>query len=130
LPTEAEWECAARGPSRSEYPFGDEFDPGKCNTIEAAIGGTTPVDRYPDGASAYGVFDLAGNVEEWTSSFNIPYPGGETVDDDLSRHLGPRYRVLRGGSFALGGDLGRCARRHGPHPGSPFRFRGFRVVVT
>jgi formylglycine-generating enzyme required for sulfatase activity len=88
------------------------------------------VDRYPQGASAYGVFDLAGNVEEWTTSFYTPYPGGEFVADDISAQVGRQYRVLRGGSFALGGDLARCARRHGPHPQPAFRFRGFRVVVT
>ena len=130
LPTEAEWECAARGPQQSEYPFGNVFDPNKCNTREAGIGGTTPVDHYPDGASGYGVFDLGGNVEEWTSTLYGPYPGGQWIDDDISASIGPHYRVLRGGSFALGGDLARCARRHGPHPAAPFRYRGFRTVVA
>ena len=129
LPSEAEWECAARGPSGFEYPFGDGFDSAKCNTVEAGIGTTTAVDAYPQGASGYGVHDLAGNVEEWTTTVYSPYPGGQFVEDDLSRCLGPRYRVLRGGSFALGGDLARCARRHGPHPGPIFRYRGFRIVV-
>ncbi len=129
LPSEVEWECAARGPSGFEYPFGDSFDAAKCNTVEAAIGTTTPVDAYPQGASEFGVWDLAGNVEEWTSSFYSPYPGGQFIKDDLFESLGPRYRVLRGGSFALGGDLARCARRHGPYPGPVFRYRGFRIVV-
>lgn len=130
LPREAEWECAARGPASTEYPFGDLFDGTKCNTIEAGLNTTTPVDHYPDGASGYGVCDLAGNVEEWTSSFYSPYPGGAFIEDDISALAGRRYRVLRGGSFALGGDLARCARRHGPHPAGRFRFRGFRVVMT
>jgi formylglycine-generating enzyme required for sulfatase activity len=73
---------------------------------------------------------LAGNVEEWTGDTYRPYPGGKFVVDDIYLHLGPRYRVLRGGSFALGGDLARCARRHGPHPAPVFRYRGFRIVVT
>lgn len=130
LPSEAEWEYSARGPSGTEFPFGDEFDVSKCNTVEAGAGGTTPVDQYPQGASAFGVFDLAGNVEEWTSDFYAPYPGGEFIQDDLSRQCGRSYRVLRGGSFALGGDLARCARRHGPHPGPAFRYRGFRVAQS
>ncbi len=129
LPSEVEWECAARGPSGFTYPYGESFDAAKCNTVEAAIGTTTPVDAYPRGASEFGVLDLAGNVEEWTSSIYSPYPGGQFIKDDLFESLGPRYRVLRGGSFALGGDLARCARRHGPYPGPVFRYRGFRIVV-
>lgn len=130
LPTEAEWECVARGLSNNEYPYGREFDPTKCNTVESRIGATTPVHCYSDGASEYGVFDLAGNVEEWTSSFYAPYPGGRFVVDDLSRGVSHKYPILRGGSFALGGDLARCARRHGPHPDPVFRFRGFRLVIA
>lgn len=130
LPTEAEWEYAAQGPSGREYPFGDEFDPSRCNTIESGIGTTTPVDRYPHGASEWGVYDLAGNVEEWTADLYRPYPGGRFVDDDLSDAAGGTYRVLRGGSFARGGDLARCARRHGPYPGPDYRYRGFRVVLA
>jgi len=126
LPTEYEWECAARGPLRLEYPFGQEFDPALCNTVESGLGTTTPVGRF--GMSGYGLFDMAGNVEEWTSSHYLPYPGGSFISDDLSTSLGP-YRVLRGGSFALGGDLARCARRHGPHSEPRFRYRGFRLVV-
>ncbi len=129
LPSEFEWECAARGISRREYPYGQEFDPQKANTMEAGIGRTTPVDQYPRGVSEFGVFDMAGNVEEWTTSLYTPYGGGTFVEDDLSRLLGKRYRILRGGSFALGGDLTRCARRHGPHPGPLFRYRGFRLVA-
>jgi formylglycine-generating enzyme required for sulfatase activity len=130
LPSEAEWEYAARGPERVEYPYGNEFDPAKCNTIESGRGATSPVDCYPQGASGHGVFDLAGNVEEWTSDYYKPYPGGAFIRDDLTRSLGSNYRVLRGGSFALGGDLARGARRHGPHPGASFRYRGFRLVMS
>jgi toxoflavin biosynthesis protein ToxD len=128
LPSEAEWECAARGPSGREFPYGDQFDSERCNTLESGIGHTTRVDHYPSGASEFGVYDLAGNVEEWTTDTYAPYPGGVYVEDDLSRRLGPRYHVLRGGSFARGGDLTRCARRHGPLPEPPFRFVGFRLV--
>jgi len=130
LPTEPEWEYAARGPDRNEYPFGDEFDPTRCNTIEAGIGSTTPVDRYAAWPSGWGVCDLAGNVEEWTDSMYAPYPGGVWVDDDVSAAAGGSYAILRGGLWTRGGDLARAARRHGPVTGDDYRYRGFRVVVT
>lgn len=128
LPTEAEWEYSARGYSGREYPFGQKFDRTKCNTIEAGIGHTTPVDFYPHGASEFGVCDLGGNVEEWTMDFYQPYKGGTYIHDDLSMVLG-EYRILRGGSFIRGGDLARCARRHGPFPSEVFQYTGFRIVI-
>lgn len=128
LPTELEWEVAAAGPGRRRYPYGDTFDASRCNTVESVRWTTTPVDAHPEGASVYGVHDLAGNVEEWTSSCYAPYPGGTFIADDLTRLVGLEYPILRGGSFALGGDLARCARRHGPHPGARFRITGFRLA--
>jgi toxoflavin biosynthesis protein ToxD len=129
LPTEAEWEFAARGHRRREFPYGDAFSHERCNTIEAGIGTTTSVHRYEAYPSDLGVCDLAGNVEEWTSSDYVPYPGGAFVHDHLTEQLGVTYRVLRGGSFARGGDLARGARRHGPIPDPAFRFFGFRVAA-
>ena len=85
---------------------------------------------HPAGASYWGVEDLGGNVEEWTAGAYRPYPGGVPVNDELMQILGPAYAVLRGGSFALGGDLARTRRRHGPHPGRPFRVTGFRMVIN
>lgn len=128
LPSEAEWEWMARGPTGRIYPFGDRFDPACCNTLESGRGETTPVDAFADRPSWCGVVDLAGNVEEWTSSRYAPYPGGRFIADDLTRLVGPDYPILRGGSFLLGGDLCRGARRHGPHPGPQFRITGFRLV--
>lgn len=131
LPSEAEWEFAARGPSGSEYPYGETFAAKRCNTLEGGIGHTTPVDRFADFPSEHGVVDLAGNVEEWTSDVYRRYPGGVEIKDDLARLAGGcDYHVLRGGSFARGGDLTRCARRHGPHTGPEHRYRGFRVAAS
>lgn len=130
LPTEAEWEWMAAGPSHRPFPWGDAFEPGRCNTVERGLGTTTPVDAHPAGASWCGAMDLAGNVEEWTGSRYAPYPGGRFVEDELTRLVGPDYPIVRGGCFALGGDLARTTRRHGPHPGPRFRFIGFRVVES
>lgn len=125
LPTEAQWEKAARGLDGREWPWGNEFDAGKCNTREGGYGGVTPVDRFPEGASPYGALDMGGNVEEWTADHYQPYPGGEPVTDGFG---GPGdYRVTRGGHWASGGDLARCARRHGAWDHSPV---GARLVLV
>lgn len=132
LATEIEWEWAARGPERRIHPWGDTFDPRLCNTVEGGPGTTTPVDAYPEGASPFGILDLAGNVEEYVADAYAPYPGGPVVVDDLAAFHPHGYRVLRGGSCALSGDLARGARRHGgPLPPTPrFRYVGLRVALT
>jgi toxoflavin biosynthesis protein ToxD len=128
LPSEAQWEYAAAGTDGREYPWGNEFEASRCNTVEAGPGQTTPVRAYEKGRSPFGLYDMGGNVEEWVDSLYVPYPGGELIEDDLVEAFGTEYRVLRGGSFACGGDLARVARRHGCYPNPLFRFTGFRLV--
>ncbi|MFJ8689324.1 formylglycine-generating enzyme family protein [Micromonospora wenchangensis] len=128
LPTEAEWEHAAKGPAGTDFPWGDRFDPAAANTRETGVHTTTPVGAFPAGRSWCGAYDLAGNVEEYVADDYRPYPGGHPVHDDLVATIG-RYRVARGGSFARHGDLARTRRRHGGHPG-PLYPIGFRLASS
>lgn len=98
LPTEAEWERAARGTEGRLWPWGNEFDRGRCNCAEINIGRTTSVYRFsPYGDSMEGVADLVGNVWEWTSSVHRPYPYDAT--DGREGPIVSGWRTLRGGSW-------------------------------
>jgi formylglycine-generating enzyme required for sulfatase activity len=98
LLSEAQWEKATRGDDGRRYPWGDKFDPDRCNTSASGVGDTTPVSRYsPAGDSPYGVADVAGNVWEWCCNLCAPYP--YEAADGRERPEGARSRVMRGGSF-------------------------------
>jgi formylglycine-generating enzyme required for sulfatase activity/Cdc6-like AAA superfamily ATPase len=129
LPSEAEWEKAARGEHGREWPWGDEFDVAKCNSAESGKRNTTPVGSYsPDGDSPYGCADMAGNVWEWCQSLSRSYPynpkdGREKLDDN-------GLRVLRGGAFAYYDGGVRCAYRYRSDPAYWCDYVGFRVCVA
>ena len=101
LPSEAEWEKAARGTNGLEYPWGNDWEAKKLNIGAKAENEDEPAlpsGSYPDDKSTYGVFDLAGNVSEWVDDWYKPYPGNNYVSKDF----GEIHKVKRGGEAGIG----------------------------
>ena len=129
LPSETQWEKAARGTDGRVYPWGKKEDPNRANYDKTGIGTTSAVGCFGKGKSPYGCLDMAGNVYEWTLSLYKEYPydpkdGRENLEDKKGS------RVLRGGTFLNNEHDVRCAYRYNSNPDLADANSGFRVVLS
>jgi len=137
LPHEAEYEKAGRATDGRRWPWGDKMDPSRLNTYYN-VGSPTNVTAYPQGASIYGVYDLSGNVAEWTADDLLPYEGSKASLDLFAGHaavpagqpLSRAYKVLRGGSWK--GDPFSTSLYHRDYalPNHATDFYGFRCASS
>lgn len=125
LPTEAEWEWAARRNVR-RYPWDDDWDAARCNASDSRLGQTSPVGVYPHGATPDGLHDMAGNVYEWTTTLYRPYR--YDLADGREDLLADGVRVMRGGSWYVGRTNVRCASRDGYIPWRRNDHLGYRLA--
>ena len=143
LPTEAEWEKAARGNNENIYPWGNSFDSTKLNYCDKNCVAewadeefndnysyTAPVDSFEDGASPYGVLNMSGNVYEWVADWYYEY---YYIDSPQINPIGPEFgtkKVRKGGSWESPPEYLRISYRGSSLPTEANAYLGFRCVVS
>lgn len=130
LPTEAQWEKAARGTDERLYAWGSNWDDARHSNSDKRIGATTAVGQYPDGASPYGALDMTGNVWEWAQDWYAPDYYARSEERNPSGPQEGTTRLLRGGSWHHSHIISLAAFRIAQPPSSHSNLMGFRCAKT